>query len=70
MKVALVGHDTEVVEGTWAFLYGSKKEAKEALAKIELTYSESGISDYEIVPQSEVEITKENYNSALGAYKQ
>jgi len=70
MKSALVGENTEVIEGTWAFLYNSKKEAKQALKEIYSTYSENGKADYEIVPQSDVEISDENFNSGLNAYKQ
>jgi hypothetical protein len=69
MKVALIGHGTEVIEGDFAFLYGTKKEAKKVLKNIIDTYSENGKDDYEIVRQSEIEISEDNYNAKLDAYK-
>jgi len=70
MKVALIGNNTEVVEGKWAFLYDTKKEAKKALKRIDKTYSENGKIDYTIISQTDIVISNNNYNSGLNAYKQ
>lgn len=70
MKNVLLGHNTEVIEGEWAFVYKSEKEAKEALKNVDTTYSENGKSDYELVTESEIVVSDENYNPGLNAYKQ
>ena len=70
MKAALLGHETEVIGGVWAFLYNTKKEAIKALKEISSTYSENGKQDYTILPQSKINISDENYNESLNAYKQ